>query len=142
MLSHDVAHASYPLNLHYRMDAYIDAWEDGWELYVTGAQIGATQARTQTRDYVGHGQARYSSKLADTFTAVRERDANGTDTSRLSATSRGFWDDAGSCRTAALATRNGSVEAQVQGIGCPDGQNRVRWFAHPDGSPDSLGWMN
>jgi hypothetical protein len=141
VLSRDVAHASYPLNLHYRMDASIDAWEDGWEIYVTGAEVGATQGRIQTRDYDGHGQARYSSRLTDAFTAVHGRDANGADTSWLSATSRSFWDSAGSCRTAALGTRNGAVEAQVEGVGCPDGQNTVRWFAHPDGSPDGLGWM-
>ncbi|WP_325165130.1 peptide-N4-asparagine amidase [Frateuria sp.] len=141
VLSRDVVHASYPLNLHYRMDALIDAYDVGWDMYVTGAEVGATQARTQTRDYDGHGAAHYASRLADTFSAVRERDANGADTSWFSATSRGFWDDAGSCRTAALGTRDGVVEARVEGVGCPDGQNRTSWLSHPDGSFDGLGWL-
>lgn len=48
----------------------------------------------------------------------------------------------GSCYENALTTHDGSGDAQVQGVGCPHDLNRVRWFAHPDGSPDGLGWAH
>ncbi|MGS8551697.1 hypothetical protein, partial [Salmonella enterica] len=48
-----------------------------------------------------------------------------------------FHDTLGSCYRASLTTQSGAVTGYVAGKGCPDGVNRVSWFAHPDGSPDS-----
>ncbi|MET3653850.1 peptide-N4-asparagine amidase [Dyella japonica] len=54
-----------------------------------------------------------------------------------SAQSFAFRDTLGSCYRATLATQAGAVTSTNAGKGCPDGSNRVSWFAHPDGSPDS-----
>jgi len=54
-----------------------------------------------------------------------------------SAQSFGFHDTLGSCYRAAVTTQAGAVTGYSTGKGCPDGTNRVSWFAHPDGSPDS-----
>ncbi len=40
----------------------------------------------------------------------------------------------------ALTALDGAVDARGAGIACPHDLNRVRWFAHLDGSPDSPGW--
>jgi hypothetical protein len=48
-----------------------------------------------------------------------------------------FRDTLGSCYRADLTTQAGAVASYNAGKGCPDGTNRVSWFAHPDGSPDS-----
>ena len=67
-------------------------------------------------------------------------DANGNLSShggQQSAQSFAFRDTLGSCYRATLATQAGAVTSTNAGKGCPDGSNRVSWFAHPDGSPDS-----
>lgn len=48
-----------------------------------------------------------------------------------------FRDSLGGCYRTALTTSAGALASYDQGKGCPAGQNRVSWFAHPDGSPDS-----
>ena len=67
-------------------------------------------------------------------------DANGNLSShggQQSAQSFAFRDTLGSCYRASLATQAGAITSTNAGKGCPDGSNRVSWFAHPDGSPDS-----
>jgi hypothetical protein len=53
-----------------------------------------------------------------------------------------FEDNLGSCRESVLPTLDGAVDAHVKGVGCRRNSHRVRWFAHPDGSPDGLGWVH
>ncbi|ULU26173.1 peptide-N4-asparagine amidase [Dyella terrae] len=48
-----------------------------------------------------------------------------------------FRDTLGSCYRASVITQAGAVTGYDSGKGCPDRVNRVSWFAHPDGSPDS-----
>jgi len=48
-----------------------------------------------------------------------------------------FHDTLGGCYRTALTTQGGALASYMTGKGCPDGNNRVSWFAHPDGSPDS-----
>lgn len=52
-----------------------------------------------------------------------------------------FNDSLGGCYRGSVSSANNLVTAYSTGKGCPAGQNRVLWFAHPDGSPylgDSL----
>lgn len=35
----------------------------------------------------------------------------------------------------------GETVDEADGVGC-GGHNHVRWLAHPDGSPDGLGWTD
>lgn len=51
----------------------------------------------------------------------------------------GYTDNRGSCYDAALLSEQGTVEL-IRGAECPGGVNNVRWFARPDGEPESLGW--
>ena len=53
-----------------------------------------------------------------------------------------FTDNLGSCYQSALTALNGIVATEATGVGCPNGHNAVLGFAHPDGSPDSLGWAH
>ncbi|WP_130620791.1 peptide-N4-asparagine amidase [Dyella amyloliquefaciens] len=48
-----------------------------------------------------------------------------------------FRDSLGGCYRTSLTTKAGALASYDDGKGCPGGQNRVSWFAHPDGSPDS-----
>jgi hypothetical protein len=56
-----------------------------------------------------------------------------------SASEYGYTDNRGSCYDAVLETLQGTEEL-IRGAGCPGGVNSVRWFARPDGEPESLGW--
>lgn len=55
-----------------------------------------------------------------------------------------FGDSLGDCYRGSISSANNVVTAYSSGQGCPDRQNRVLWFTHPDGSPYQgdglLGW--
>jgi hypothetical protein len=51
-----------------------------------------------------------------------------------------YVDNRGSCFSDALSTNEWEIVDYDSGVGCAGGTNSVRWFAHPDGSADSLGW--
>ena len=51
-----------------------------------------------------------------------------------------FTDNRGGCYSAGLTTMDGILETRTRGDACPDGINGLRWWSHPDGSPDSMNW--
>lgn len=65
----------------------------------------------------------------------------GTYTNWQGARSHYFNDTAGSCYRERVTWLRDVLSSHTQGVGCPDGINRVRGFAHPDGSPNNLGWL-
>jgi hypothetical protein len=52
-----------------------------------------------------------------------------------------YTDNRGSCYSGAMTSSNYVIPSFEAGSGCPGERNAVRWFAHPDGSPESVGWM-
>ena len=52
-----------------------------------------------------------------------------------------FTDSLGSCYHTVMDGAYTALTSSSTGQGCPHKQNRVFWFSHPDGSPDSLGWL-
>jgi Peptide N-acetyl-beta-D-glucosaminyl asparaginase amidase A len=46
-------------------------------------------------------------------------------------------DNLGSCYGRDVTTAMGVLTAATDGGGCPQGRNRLLWFTHPDGSPDT-----
>lgn len=53
-----------------------------------------------------------------------------------------YTDNHDSCYSADWAWISGmNTVLYDAGARCPGGRNQVRWFAHPDGSPDGLGWL-
>jgi hypothetical protein len=132
-------HASYPLQLDY--DQQVAG--DGSFAVATTVHQGISQ---QTDRRQG-GQTLYASTLdnhmdtADTlqFSASGALTAH---TGQHSAQSYTFGDSLGGCYQANVASADGMLSAYSQGQGCPGGANRVSWFSHPDGSPDSRGWAS
>lgn len=53
-----------------------------------------------------------------------------------------FSDSLGSCYHFNIASAQGLLVSSSQGNGCHNDQNSIDWRAHPDGSPDSLGWIS
>ncbi|MGN2251366.1 peptide-N4-asparagine amidase [Frateuria sp. GZRe14] len=143
VLSDDEHVTNYPLTWNYDMNAKAAPGEFGdLIMYPTEGQVSVDQRRAEDSTQIRPG-LRYESHLADQFTGVHARDLDaGTDDAWQSTVERRFWDNQGSCRYAFLATSGGHLVSTVQGSGCPNQVNTVRWFAHPDGSPDSLGWAH
>lgn len=53
---------------------------------------------------------------------------------------RNYRDNFGSCYHGQLASRDDVIIDLSRGDTCPGGRNQVRWYAHPDGTPYTLGW--
>ena len=126
--------AAYPLHVDYNQ-----------QLAADGSLSAAT---TVHQGYTGHAERRwlglpvYSANLSNTVDSgdTLNFDANGALTSHTgqhSAQSFAFGDSLGSCYRVDLTTDAGALASYASGTGCADGQNRVWWIAHPDGSPDS-----
>jgi hypothetical protein len=53
-----------------------------------------------------------------------------------------FSDSIGGCYHTEMYGTYTALTSSSAGQGCPNQQNHVFWFSHPDGSPDSLGWLS
>jgi hypothetical protein len=134
-------HVGYPLHLD------IDQ--------VVAADGSTTVASTTHQGYEKHdehvldGITLYSAKVSN---AVDSADTLNFDASGNFAGHSGqhskqeftFHDSLGGCYRSDVGSLSGVVSSYDSGKGCPDQQNRVFWFTHPDGSPDFgnavLGW--
>jgi len=87
--------------------------------------------------------AHYSTRLDERFGSHNYRRFGGDDPSVWEgryASEYGYTDNRASCYDAALEWEVGGEVETIRGAGCPGGVNSVRWFARPDGEPESLGW--
>lgn len=136
LLREERHHASYPLTWQYDMAGDVIV-EDGVESIPRKGTLSVDQARNEDTTQARAGMS-YTSHLRDSFAGVHTRNiAKGRDLQWNTLIQRSFRDDQGSCRLATLGTEGGTVAARTHGEGCPGNANRVRWFAHPDGSARS-----
>jgi hypothetical protein len=135
-LLHDYESFSYPLHMLYRTEL-----PQGDFL---------TQLRTrsleQRYDHIGRHDrrniVRYDTELhnhfANTFASIEQGNTFSSD-SNTAQTFR-FVDNRGSCYEDAVSLTTTGGRSYASGIDCPGGVNSVRWFARPDGAPESIGW--
>lgn len=151
LLGTDVEHVSYPLAYTYHMATTSQDIGDGWDIALRNGTVTTTQRWLVDTDHYRPGQGHYVTHLGESFIGSRTHayefwDAHlrnpSTDTNWQSVAQHRFSDNFGSCFQASVAAQNGAVASTARGTGCPGGRNQVRWFAHPDGSPDSLGWWH
>jgi hypothetical protein len=144
VISNDQERVAYPLRFRYHVEGAVFTGGDEPFLVPTHASMGAHQDRLLNGDHYRAGVVRYITDLDDIFDASRVRNfvSGGPDTNWKSSREYNFDDNLGSCYDNALTTQDGVIDAHVQGVGCPHDVNRVRWFAHPDGSADALGWAH
>ena len=100
-----------------------------------GVHLTGSQERLDTAGYSDRTDVEFDSA------ADRSVDASGqvVDQSADGLRRWVFVDDRGSCYSTYLTAS--SVLIYRSGGECPGGRNAVRWFAHTDGSPESLGWL-
>lgn len=106
-------------------------------------RLAVSQGVHQTSVHQRPDVARYTTGLHETYDAlVHTHTTNSSfDLFQVMSTQAfDFTDARGSCFSAALATRDSALSDFLAGGHCPNGLNYVRWFARPDGSPDSLAW--
>ena len=122
------------------------------QLASDGSFTLATQVRQGYEKRSAHqlfGVTLYEAGVSNTVNSADtlDFDASGNfvgHTGQRSAQRFAFHDSLGGCYRADVASLNGAVSTQSSGVGCPDQQNRVWWFSHPDGSPEDgngvIGW--
>ena len=134
-------HVRYPLHL----DVNEVAAADGSFTLATVAHQGDEKSTAHQL----FGITLYSAKLSNTVDSddTLAFDASGNLTShsnQQSTQSFAFNDSLGGCYRTDVGSFSGAVSSYATGTGCPNKQNRVFWFTHPDGSPENgnavLGW--
>ena len=141
VLDDNVLTASYPLDLLYDMDGFV--FEDEVTL-VAPSKGSATveQHRNLDATYQHRGFGTYTRSVRESFNASRTHDIlTGQDSNWQAQAQYRFTDSQGSCYQSAATALDGLVATEARGVDC-GGHNHLRWFAHPDGSPDSLGWTH
>lgn len=141
VLSDDRDYITWPLILDYlHAGTQSHPVEEGATLVSRRFDISAHQARAIRASHTRPGMPVYSTRLVDVFDASHAWNATTNAHTNWDSSRRYlFTDTLGSCYSAGLTTANGVLQTRTRGVECPNG-NGIRWFAHPDGSPDSLMW--
>ncbi len=139
VLALDRVRYHYPLKLFLRASG--GTGPDGAnDTHLTSAQASVEQGHHQTTAHMRPAGA-YADRVYANFVGSRALQADGTSTDWKGARSHYFNDSLGSCHRERVTWQRDVLTSHTQGSGCPDGVNRVRGFAHPDGSPDDAGWL-
>ncbi|UGB44630.1 hypothetical protein LQ772_11585 [Frateuria edaphi] len=139
VISWDRTSVSYPLQMIYRLAAHVETG-DGWFIDFTRTNVSIAQSRVIDGDHYKPGFGHYTTHAGARFYSVRKGGADQTDPRWESSTLRNYRDSFGSCYHGEVAAQDDVIVHLSKGDTCPDGRNQVRWFAHPDGSPYTLGW--
>lgn len=144
VLREDREYVTYPLSLDYRHAGTLvpGTFEDELVTQVFAARVH--HGRGLRASHARPAMATYRRKLSDVFTASHawqrtDRPA-GLHTHWSSERTYLYTDSLGGCYSAALTTAAGALTGRTRGQACPNGTNALRWHAHPDGSPDGMGW--
>jgi hypothetical protein len=141
LISWDQVSTQYPLQLNWHVASTI-GFCDAFEVAFHRTNITALQRRVIDGDHYRPGLGFFRSHAGARFYSSRKGGDQQTDPRWQSYTTRNYTDNFGSCYHAEMASWNGAITSRSVGGTCPGGRNNVRWFAHPDGSPDTLGWWH
>ena len=140
LLSEDKLATSYPLAIDYFQDGEWSSGDEYSGISSDNIQMDVHQARSLRTSQYHRGTPRYDTKVADVFDATHHWLADTGDTQWSSSRAYLFTDNRGGCYSAGLTTDFGELSTRTRGDACPGGINALRWYSHPDGSPDSMGW--
>jgi hypothetical protein len=136
---YDIEQFSFPLSAFYRDQ---DIVPNGQRIHQTTSNLRQGLHLTGRHDRLG--TAGYMDRTDVAFETATDRsvDDSGQVVEQSGDGLRRwvFTDDRGSCYSTDLATSSFGLTYR-SGDECPGGRNAVRWFAHTDGSPESLGWL-
>jgi hypothetical protein len=143
LLSTDKIATSYPLIIDWFQDGrwITDGEQSG--IRANNIRLDVHQARSIRTAQTHRGTPQYTSRLVDVFDGRHywaDGFPTGMDTDWTSSRDYLFTDNRGGCYSAGLTTAFGELQTRTRGDACPGGINGLRWWSHPDGSPDSMGW--
>ncbi|MEJ1096621.1 MULTISPECIES: hypothetical protein [unclassified Pseudoxanthomonas] len=140
VLSLDKDRYHYPLKIDYQATGGVVTTDDRLS-YIERARTSVIQGQHQQRAFY-RPEGTYANRLYANFAGSRSYNAlTGTSSNWYGARSHYFNDSAGSCFRERVTWLSATLTSHTQGESCPNGYNYVRGFAHPDGSPESLGWL-
>jgi len=135
----DIQQFSFPLGAFYREQ---DIVPNGQRIHQTTSNLRQGVHQTGRHDRLG--TAGYTDRTDVEFGTVTDRSVDDSgqvvDQSADGLRRWVFVDDRGSCYSTYLTASSSNLIYRSGGE-CPGGRNAVRWFAHTDGSPESLGWL-
>jgi hypothetical protein len=131
-------HTDYPLYVDYNQQTSSD-----------GSSTVATHVELDYNKTIGLSESTGVYRWADVHNDVIAGDTLAFDkngnltghTGQSGNQSFDFRNSQGDCYRTNVASQDGMLSAFNQGVGCPNGQNHVAWYTHPDGSPDSRMWF-
>jgi hypothetical protein len=139
VLSDDHERIRYPLSFRFKTYGEYGDSGDGPQVSLVAARMSVDQKRHVDGEFSRPGMAPYQTKLKDDFVASHWR-YSGIDSNWTSTRKFVFKDNFGSCYKKLFDSTGGVLAGTSSGVGCPGGVNTLRWFSHPDGSPDALTW--
>lgn len=136
-LRRDNEYFSYPLHLFFHKDYPIANAGSATPTTLRTLSSGVHHTGRYDRSNI----ARYDSDLHNTYQGLAETHLEGGVFTGHAESAQDylFQDNRGSCYDRTVTDDSG-VRTSVSGTSCPDGVNRLRSIARPDGSPESLGW--
>ena len=143
LLSEDKIATSYPLIIDWFQDGRWFSGDEQSGIAADNIRLDVHQARSIRIAQTHRGTPQYTSRLVDVFDGRHywaDGVPTGMDTDWRSSRDYLFTDNRGGCYSAGLTTSFGELETRTRGDACPGGTNGLRWWSHPDGSPDSMGW--
>jgi hypothetical protein len=140
LLSEDKLATSYPLAIDYFQDGEWSSGDEYSGISSDNIQMDVHQARSVRTSQYHRGTPRYDTRVSDVFDATHHWIPDTGATQWSSSRDYLFTDNRGGCYSAGLTTDFGELSTRTRGDACPGGVNALRWYSHPDGSPDSMGW--
>lgn len=141
LISWDQTSTSYPLQLTWHIATTVMI-SDAYIVDFHRTNITVLQSRVVDGDHYKPGFGHYTTHAGARFYSTLKGGDEQTDPRWESYTTRNYRDNFGSCYHGELGSQDGTIVNRSLGGPCPGGRNRVRWFAHPDGSPYTLGWWH
>lgn len=141
LIAWDRTSTSFPLHMIYSIATHVERG-DGWGVDFRRTNVTVVQSRVVDGDHYRPGLGHFTTHAGSRFYSVKKNGSQQPAPRWASYTTSDYRDNFGSCYHGELGASDGAIVHLAKGTTCPGGRNQVRWFAHPDGSPYTLGWWH
>jgi hypothetical protein len=143
LLREDKLYSTYPLVIDYRHAGGNRSDGEFGGAGTDRVDIDVHQARALRESQFRRGTPRYTHAVTDLFDGSHHFLAEflgGTGVTDWNTQREYLYtDNFAGCYSAGITTENRILQTRTRGTDCPFG-NQLRWWSHPDGSPDSMNW--
>ena len=144
LLREDKLYSTYPLVIDYRHAGGNRSDGEFGGAGTDRVDLDVHQARALRESQFRRGTPRYTHAVTDIFDGSHHYLAEflggtGVPFDWNSQREYLYTDNFAGCYSAGITTENQVLQTRTRGTDCPFG-NQLRWWSHPDGSPDSMNW--